>query len=138
MGKSAGPFVGGNKKTTMENTSEKVREERSETRLILDEFCSVEFSVSSQYPVFQFRVRDISPSGLGILVNEGSKALQHLEKGQLLEMKYNPANPERECRLMETEIRHITHLNDGRYKGQYLVGLKIRQANMIMDPNNDI
>ena len=43
-------------------------------------------------PIFQFRVRDISLSGMGILVNEGSKALKYLEVGQVLLMKYNLGN----------------------------------------------
>jgi len=99
---------------------------RSEPRTILDRYRSVEFSLSKKDPIFQFRVRDISPSGMGILVNEGSKALKYLKVGQVLLMKYNPENPGGSPEQMETEIRHITLVADGRYRGHYLVGLRIK------------
>jgi hypothetical protein len=86
----------------------------------------VEFSLSKKDPIFQFRVRDISPSGMGVLVNEGSMALKYLKIGQVLDMKYNPADPDGSPEQMETEIRHITLLADGRYRGHYLVGLRIK------------
>ena len=106
------------------NTSEKKAEKnRSETRTFLETYRSVEISLSKKDPVFQFRVRDISPSGMGILVNEGSMVLKYLKVGQVLNMKYNPEDPNGPPEQMKTEIRHITPLKDGRYRGQYLVGL---------------
>ena len=100
-------------------------ERRSEPREILDHYFSVEFSVSSELPVHQFRVRDVSPSGIGILVNEGSAVLEHLEVGNVLEMKYNPANASDSAKYLKTEIRHITKMGKGRYKGHYLIGMLI-------------
>ncbi len=82
--------------------------------------------MSKKDPIFQFRVRDISPSGMGILVNEGSKALKYLGVGQVLLMKYNPGNPDGSPEQMKTEIRHITLVSNGRYRGHYLVGLRIK------------
>jgi len=63
---------------------------------------------------------------MGILVNEGSKTLKYLEVGQVLLMKYNPENPDGSPEQMKTEIRHITHIADGHYRGHYLVGLRIK------------
>ena len=110
----------------MKKSEKKTAENRSEPRTILDQYRSVEFSLSKKDPIFQFRVRDISPSGMGILVNEGSKAFQYLKVGQVLLMKYNPENPDGSPEQMETEIRHITRVADGRYRGHYLVGLRIK------------
>ena len=109
----------------MEKSEKMKTNNRSEPRTILDQYRSVEFSLSSEHPVFQFRVRDISPSGMGILVNEGSMALKYLKAGQVLLMKYNPENPDGSPEQMDTEIRHITLVADGRYKGHYLVGLRV-------------
>jgi len=109
----------------MKQSEKKTAENRSEPRTILDQYRSVEFSLSKKDPIFQFRVRDISPSGMGILVNEGSKALQYLKVGQVLLMKYNPEDPDGSPEQMETEIKHITFIADGRYRGHYLVGLHI-------------
>jgi hypothetical protein len=100
-------------------------EKRSETRKIIDDYYSVEFTVSRELPVHQFKVRNMSPWGLGILVKEDSAALRRLEVGDVLEMKYNPAKPLGSAEYLRTEIRHITRLDQGRFKGHYLVGLLI-------------
>ncbi len=100
-------------------------EKRSEPRKILDQYFSVEFSVSSTLPVHQFKVRDVSPTGIGILVNESSAVLNHLEIGNVLEMKYNPRNSSDLPESLETEISHITKIEQGQYKGHYLVGMLI-------------
>ena len=100
-------------------------EKRSETRKILDQYFSVEFSVSSTLPVHQFKVRDVSPTGIGILVNESSAVLDHLEVGKILEMKYNPRDSSDLPESLETEIGHITKIEQGKYKGHYLVGMLI-------------
>ncbi len=110
----------------MKETEKKTAENRSEQRTILDQYRSVEFSLSKQDPIFQFRVRDVSPSGMGILVNEGSMALNYLKVGQKFDMKYNPENPKGSTEQMETEIRHITRIVNGRYRGHYLVGLTVK------------
>ncbi len=109
----------------MMNTKQKPSEIRSEPRTILDQYQSVEFSISKTDPIFQFRVRDVSPSGMGILLSSGSKALEYLEVGKVCHMKYNSKNPDGSPQELKTEIRHITLIEEGRYKGQYLVGLLI-------------
>jgi len=98
-------------------------ERRFEPRKILEDFYSVEFAVSRELPVHQFRVRDMSPWGIGILMNGQSAALKHLKVGDIVEMKYNPADPSGPAKHLKTEIRHITRLEKGRFKGHYLVGI---------------
>ncbi len=110
----------------MEMVEKKTADNRSELRTVLDQFRSVEFSISKRDPIFQFRVRDISPSGMGILINSESKVLNYLKVGLVLQMKFNPENPNGSPEKMKTEIRHITLLESGRCKGQYLVGLLIK------------
>jgi len=70
-------------------------------------------------------VRDVSPSGIGILVNESSAVLDHLEVGNVLEMKYNPMNSSDLPEYLKTEIKHITKIEQGQYKGHYLIGMLI-------------
>jgi len=100
-------------------------EKRAHSRINIDDYYSVEFAVSRELPVHQFRVRDMSPWGHGILVKEDSAVLKHLVVGDVLEMKYNPAKPLGPSKYLKTEIRHITRLDQGRYKGHYHVGLLI-------------
>jgi len=101
------------------------REKRSEPRKILDQYFSVEFSISKMLPVYQFKIRDLSPSGIGILVNESSAVLEHIKINDVLEMKYNPKDASNLPEYLKTEIRHITKLEEGKFKGHYLVGILI-------------
>ena len=114
----------------MKNAQTKAVEARSEARTFLDAYRSVEFSISRQYPAFQFRIRDVSPSGMGILINKVSKALAYLKAGQVLDMTYHPENGKGAPESMKTEIRHITYLESGPFKGQYLVGLRIKNKSI--------
>jgi len=76
-------------------------------------------------PVHQFRVRDVSPTGIGILANESSVVFDHLEVGNVLEMKYNPRNASDLPEYLRTKISHITKIEQGQYKGHYLIGMLI-------------
>ena len=104
-------------------------ERRSEARKVLDRHFSVEFSVNRMLPIHQFRVRDVSPTGLGILVNEGSAVLEHLKVGQVLEVRFNPKDPSDPPESLNTEIRHITKMEHGPYRGHYLVGMLVLERN---------
>jgi len=103
----------------------KGREKRSEHRKILDQYFSVEFSISKMLPIYQFKIRDASPSGIGILVNESYVVLEHLKINDVLDMKYNPRDSSDLPEYLKTEIRHITKIEEGKYKGHFLVGMLI-------------
>ena len=98
-------------------------ERRSETRSIADQYCSVEFSTSKVEPNYQFKIRDVSSSGLCILVNNRSAVLNHLHVGDIMDMKYYQVKRSERPELIKTKIKHITKDDRGRYKGNYLVGL---------------
>lgn len=100
-------------------------ENRFESRKVAEAYYSVEFAFKRDLPLYQFKVRDMSPGGLGILANEGSEALKRLTVGDVLEMKYNPVNREHSAVYLKTEIRHITRLEQGPFKGHYLVGIQV-------------
>ena len=76
-------------------------ERRSEPRSVADRYFSVEFSIKNLDHVYQFQIREISSSGLCVLVKEGSAVLDHLQVGDVLNLKYNPSNltkPPENCR----------------------------------------
>ncbi len=63
-----------------ENTATgNLKEKRSELRTVLKKFYSVEFQLKGTGNLYQFKLRNISSKGLGILVNEDSAILQHLK-----------------------------------------------------------
>jgi len=100
-------------------------ERRSEPRTLLDRYYSVEFAFNKQGPVYQFKLRNVSSTGLCILVRENSAVMQQLQVGDILDMRYcSPENPI-PTQPVKTRIRHITQDERGRFKDHLLVGLSI-------------
>jgi len=112
-------------KEPIENKSSEF-EKRSESRVVLSsgQYSIVEFSLDGLAPVYIFKVRDISPSGLGILVNKDSAILQRIQVGDVLTLTYTPADTSKGPENLRTQIRHITK-DDERFKGDVLMGLFI-------------
>jgi hypothetical protein len=76
-------------------------------------------------PIYQFRVRDVSSDGAGILIKEDSKFLSMIEVGQIVDTEFISPEGTDPAGNFRAEIRHITEPNEGKNKGHYLVGLKI-------------
>ncbi len=100
-------------------------ERRSEPRTLLERYYSVEFAFNEQGPVYQFKLRNVSSSGMCILVRENSAVMRQLQVGDVLDMRYcSPENPV-PAQAIKTRIRHITQDEEGRFRDHYLVGLSI-------------
>jgi hypothetical protein len=80
-------------------------------------------------PIYQFNLRDVSESGVCILVKQDSPILEHLKVGQILDLKYYATDESKTntTRQLTTEIRHITKGTPGHYNGHCLVGVAISQ-----------
>jgi hypothetical protein len=100
-------------------------ERRSEPRSAVDQYSSVEFSLSDLTPLYQFKIWETSPSGMSILVNEDSEILKHLRVGDILEMKYYLRELSEHPEYRKTEIKHITKDVPERVKGHFLIGLSV-------------
>ena len=98
---------------------------RSEPRSPADKYSSVEFSVSDLAFNFQFKIWEISRSGMSILAKEDSAVLEHVKVGDVLDMKYYPEELTEAPLILKTEIKHITKHDEGKFKGHYLLGLAI-------------
>ncbi len=99
---------------------------RSEPRSTVDQYFSVELLIPNLAPIaYQFKIRNISSSGMGFLVKEDSDLVQHLKVGDVIKMKYNPVESSEQPKHLKTEIKHITKDEHGRFKGHYLVGLAV-------------
>jgi len=100
-------------------------ERRSEPRSIIDQYYSVEFSLSGCSFVYQFKIWNISLKGICVLVKENSDLLNHVKVGDILNLKYYTTDSSKPIEFLKTEIKHITKDEQGRFKGVYLVGLAI-------------
>jgi PilZ domain-containing protein len=76
-------------------------------------------------PLYQFKLKDTSENGASILVKEDSFMLNYLEVGQILNINFSSDLESDHNGDFETEIVHITKMEEGRYKGHYLVGVRI-------------
>ncbi len=105
-------------------------EQRTSPRNYLDIFYSVEITVSAKdhtSQCYQFKLRNISESGMCVLVSEKSEILNHLQAGSVIDIKYCPVNPTHPHQKMRTQIKHITYVPSKKTegKGHYYVGLLI-------------
>ena len=98
-------------------------ERRSEPRSIIDQYYSVEFSLSGCSFVYQFKIWNISSKGICVLVKEDSDLLNHVKVGDILNLKYYTTDSSKPIEFLKTEIKHITKDEQGRFKGVCLVGL---------------
>jgi hypothetical protein len=112
---------------TENSTTHPGDDKRSEPRSIDEQYSSVEFSISKVHSLYQFKIWDVSPSGMSILVKEGSEVLNHIRVGDILDMKYYAKDSSEGTVTLKTEIRHITRDVPERIKGHLLVGLSIKK-----------
>ena len=118
-------------KTNSYNDSRKDR--RPEARTLLNRYYSVEFRLEDTGNVYQFKLRDMSSKGLGILVNKDSAVLKHLKVGDTVDMKYIPPESAGSSESLKTQIAHITQKDEEPFKGHFLIGLLITERALI-DP----
>ena len=101
------------------------QEKRAETRELLDQFYSIEFLIKETGEVYQFKLRDISAQGLGILVREDSRVLKYLKVGDTLDVQYNPSRNSGTATILKTRIRHITNKEQGAPDGHFVIGMEV-------------
>jgi hypothetical protein len=118
------------KKNSYNNNSP---DRRPESRTILDRYYSVEFQLQDTGNVYQFKLRDMSSKGLGILVNKDSAVLKHLKVGDTVDMKYIPPESAGLSESLKTQIAHITLKDEEPFKGHFIIGLLITERTFI-DP----
>ena len=97
-----------------------------ETGIPPERFESVEFSLDGLSCLHQFPIWNVVPESMCVLVKENSEILSRLKVGDVLPLKYYTSDLVRPTRYLETEIRHITREEAGRFRGHYLVGLGIK------------
>jgi hypothetical protein len=88
-------------------------------------YCSVEFSVDGADHLRQFRLWNMKPEVMCVLIKESSEVVECLKVGDTMKMKYYSEDALQSPQYLETEIRQITKEDQGRFKGHYVVGLSI-------------
>ena len=77
-------------------------------------------------PLYQLKAKEISETGIGVIVKPDSKFLSLIEIGQ--EMNVELLTPQESRHIQgfySARIAHITALEEGKFKGYKLVGLEL-------------
>ncbi len=88
-------------------------------------YCSVEFAVDGADHLRQFRLWNMEPEVMCVLIKETSEVVDCLKVGDTMKMKYYSEDALCPPQYLVTEIRQITKEEQGRFKGHYVVGLSI-------------
>jgi hypothetical protein len=108
-----------------DHSNKAIPERRSEARATDSRYYSVQFTTEGLDSFYQFKLWNISPKGVCILVKENSEVLHHLVVDDVIEMTYYLTDSPGAFEKLKTQIKHITRNEDGRFKGHVLVGLAI-------------
>lgn len=108
------------KKTSATNLAEK----RAESRKNLENIKSVELKLPN-LPIYVFRAKDTSPNGICFLVKADSDILNHIQVGQVLNLRYHTEDTTKPTEVLTSKIKHITEMDKGLYKDHQLVGLMV-------------
>jgi hypothetical protein len=100
------------------------QEKRSEPRSTKLRDYRVEIKLVGE-PIYQFKVTDVSTKGAGLLINDNSGFLKMIEVGQIMDVNFISPKGLKPKGMYKAEIRHITKMDKGRYKGHRLVGILI-------------
>ncbi len=104
---------------------ERDRDRRNEPREPLEQYYSVEMNIGGNYSAYQFKLRNISESGLCILVREDSSVLDKITVGRTYRVKFYQDGDPNPAKFALAEVRHLTRQMEGRYQGHYLIGLAV-------------
>lgn len=94
-------------------------------RQIMEKFYSVQFAIDGRAPLYQFRIKNISPDGPGILIGEESAVLSSLNVGDELDMTYCPCGVKDVSKELRTKVMHIDHHTEGKFEGHVVIGLSV-------------
>jgi hypothetical protein len=79
-------------------------------------------------PIYQFKVTDVSTQGAGLLINPDSRFLKIIAPDQVIEINFISPQGEKPAGMYKAQVKHITDMTEGRYKGLRRVGILILES----------
>lgn len=101
------------------------RPEDRQHRIRFDKLRSVELFIGELNRIYQFKLWGNALTSMFVLVKEGSEILDLLNVGEIVSMKYYGQENDRPTEALETRIKYINKVDQGRFKGHYLTGLAL-------------
>ena len=101
------------------------KERRMRTRYPAMSGHMVEF-IFTGLPAYQLKAKDISATGIGVIVRPDSKFLTLIEVGQEVNIRLiTPRESRHKPGRYNARVSHITSLDEGKFKGHRLVALEL-------------
>ena len=89
------------------------------------EYSSAEFQLTEPRILFQFKIRKNAVEPMFAIVKEGSKSLESLKEGEVIDMTYYYQDKSVPAEKRETRVKYITNANAVGFKGHYMIALDI-------------
>jgi hypothetical protein len=99
-------------------------EKRVSHRQTSNQSDSVELKIPG-IPAYQLKIKDLSPNGTCVLIDQNSKILRYLDINQELDMKYYTNNGKTQMKFLKAQIKHMTKAYIPPFQRYFFVGLKI-------------
>lgn len=90
-------------------------------------FHSVELFVDGLEITYQFKIWNIDTDVMNIVIKEDSAIITRLKTGNRFNSKYYSDDTSYPMVILNTEISHITKVDEGKFKGHYIVGLSVEK-----------
>ena len=86
-------------------------------------YYSAEFKLQQSKIMYQFKLRKSQSESMFAVVKEGSKALENIKEGDVIDMHYHYLDKSMPTELRPTRIKYIAKNSDVGFKDHYVVGL---------------
>jgi hypothetical protein len=87
---------------------------------------SAEFKLRHPKILYQFKIRKSNSEPMFAVVQEGSKALENIKEGDVINMRYYHIDKSIPAELIDTKIKYITKDSSIGFKNHYVVGLDLQ------------
>jgi len=89
-------------------------------------YYSAEFKLNCPRILYQFKIRKSNSEPMFAVVQEGSKALDNIKEGDVINMRYYHLDKSMPAERIDTKIKYITKDGSMGFKNHYVVGLDIQ------------
>ncbi|NOX32587.1 MAG: hypothetical protein GXP56_02450 [Deltaproteobacteria bacterium] len=91
----------------------------------LRDYYSAEFKLNQPRILYRFRIRKSITEPMFAVVKEGSKALENIKEGDIINMRYYCLDKSIPAESKDTKIKYITKDNSTGFKDHYVIGLSL-------------
>ena len=96
------------------------------------EYYSAEFKLDHPKILYQFKIRKSNTEPMFAVIKEGSKALDNIKEGDIINMRYHYLDQSIPVESKDTKIKYITKDSTIGFKDHYVIGLDIHpERNLI-------